>query len=59
MNLKVKEQELRKEIIIYEKKAGGKMHFKYQKAKLEQLDKLLKEKPPIYWTHNGLLWTNL
>lgn len=59
MDLKVKERELLEEIIKYEKEAGGKMHFKYERAKLESLDKLLREKSPVYWTHNGLLWTNL
>ena len=59
MDLKVKEKELHNEIVKYEKEAGGKMHFKYERAKLESLDKLLREKSPVYWTHNGLLWTNL
>lgn len=59
MDLEIKEKELLQEISRYEKKMGGKMHFKYEKAKLRPLDKLLKEKPPVYWTHNGLLWTNL
>lgn len=59
MDLEVKEKELHKEIIMYEKNTGGKMHFKYERAKLKLLDELLKVKSPVYWTHNGLLWTNL
>ncbi len=59
MDLKKKEQELREAIGEFEKEAGGRMWLKYERARLEFIDTLLKQPIPVYWTHNGEIWTNL
>lgn len=59
MDLEKKQQELRNAIKDFEKEAGGRMWLKYERARLEFIDALLKKPVPVYWTHNGQIWTNL